>query len=327
MTESNTGTATADRIRLGVSACLLGERVRYDGSHKRDNYLVGTLARYFQLTPLCPETAIGLGTPREPMRLVRDPDGVTRAMGIVHVEQDFTARLVEYAELAASELAGICGYVFKQASPSCGPAGVAVYAAGHAGPPRYDGRGVYARVLQERLPLLPAVDEGDLGVAALRENFIQRVFVCQRWQQQMAAGITAYGLVEFHTQHKLLIMAHSHAGLRRLGQLVAQADRRSVSSVAADYAVALTEVLRQPATPRGHTNVLQHLLRYLKGALGALDEHSVLDAIERYRIGELPRIVPLVLLQHFFTRYPDAYAARQCYLHPHPHELLLLAGG
>lgn len=309
------------KIPIGVSSCLLGAEVRYDGGHKRDAYIVGTLGRHFEFFPVCPEMAIGLGAPREPIRLVAGGDGAPRAVGVRNADMDVTERL----EAVGRETAGrLCGYIFKSKSPSCGMARVKVY--GDGAMPRHDGRGVYARALMEALPLLPVEEEGRLGDPLLRENFIERMFVYRRWQELTAAGLTAAGLVDFHSRHELLAMAHSQAAYRRLGRRVAQTGTLPLAQLAAEYFADLMESLQRKATRQSHTNVLQHLMGYLKKALDAGDKAELLQCLDAYRLGRVPLIVPITLLKHHFRRHPHAYVARQYYLEPHPEELMLRNG-
>lgn len=313
----------APRIRIGISACLLGQEVRYDGGHKRDSYILGTLGRYFGFVPLCPEVAIGLGVPRETIRLVRDASGELRAVGTRNPRLDVTERLADHGRQASAQLAGISGYLLKKDSPSCGMERVKVYEAHKPGPARHAGRGIYAGEIMARLPLMPVEEEGRLGDPLLRECFLERVFVYHRWQGVQAQGFTAQKLVDFHTAHELLVMAHSHAGLRRLGRLVAEAGARPPDLLAADYARELMAILKRPARRGGHVRVLHHLMRRLQRALEPQDRQELQHLIERYRLGRLPLIVPLTLLQHYLNRHPDPSIAHQHYLNPHPDELML----
>ncbi|MCP5448412.1 MAG: DUF1722 domain-containing protein [Chromatiaceae bacterium] len=309
-----------EKVQVGVSSCLLGEEVRFDGGHKRDAYLTGTLASYFDFVPFCPEAAVGLGIPRQPIRLVRRGVSV-RAVGVKTPELDPTDQLAAYAETTTGQLSHISGYIFKKASPSCGMERVKVY--NEKGMPEQNGVGIYAGVLMQRLPLLPVEEEGRLGDAVLRENFIERVFVYHRWQQMMRDGLTASGLVDFHSDHKYLILAHDQEAYRQLGRLVADAGKGDLERLAADYATLLMQTLKRPATTRQHVNVLQHLLGYLKKHLDTLDREELLETIEQYRQGLLPLIVPITLIRHHFRRNPDPYVLRQYYLSPHPKELML----
>ena len=309
------------RIRVGISSCLLGATVRYDGGHKRDAYITGTLARYFEFVPLCPEVAIGLGTPRPPIRLVRS-DGETRVRGKADRSRDVTEALRDYARSTASRLTGeISGYIFKRASPSCGMERVKVY--GENGMSAGRGTGAYAGALMAAMPLLPCEEEGRLGDPDLRENFIERVFVFDRWRKLVRAGLTPSGLVEFHTTHECLMLAHNQAAYRRMGRLVARAGEPGLEGLAAEYARELMTALKRRATRGRHANVLEHLFGFVSRHLDSADRAEMVDVLADYRAGLLPRLVPVTLLEHHFRRHPNAYVERQVYLEPHPKELLL----
>lgn len=309
---------TLERIRIGISSCLLGAEVRFDGGHKRDAYLTETLARYFEFVPVCPEMAIGLGVPREPIRLVRGPQGI-RAVGARDSSRDFTDRLETYGRRMAAELKGLCGYVFKRASPSCGMERVRVYSP--FGTPAGQSAGVYARAFMAANPLLPCEEEGRLADAALRENFIERVYVYRRWQDLLRGGLTPARLVAFHTEHKFQVLAHSQAAYRRLGRLVAEAGRRPMEALAREYAAELMGALKRRATRRAHANVLQHLLGYVSERLDAQDRQELVGLIERYRQGIVPLVAPLTLLEHHLRRHRVPYLERQHYLNPYPEAL------
>ncbi len=311
-----------DRIRIGISSCLLGEKVRYDANHKLDAYISGTLSQFFEFVPACPEVAIGMGVPRPPIRLVGNPER-PRACGVRDASLDVTEALTAYGRRMALELEGISGYIFKSKSPSCGVARVKVYG---GGAPSSRGVGIYAREVMARNPLLPVEEEARLGNAVLRENFIERVYAYHRWLTVCAQGITPAKLVAFHTDHKLILMAHGPVYYRALGRLVADAGARANRALYEDYAVGFMDALKHLATRKRHTNVLMHLMGYLKKQLDAEDKAELLEVFEAYRTGLVPRIVPLTLLQHHFRRHPTPYVARQLYLHPHPRELMLLNG-
>ncbi len=321
-TEAQTGTddVLIDKIRVGISSCLLGQEVRFDGGHKRDTYVTGTLSGYFDFVPVCPEAAVGLGIPRQPIRLVQRNDSV-RAVGVKTPDLDPTDELAAFGRRTAEQMHDISGYILKNRSPSCGMERVKVY--GEKGMPQNNGVGIYAGELMKSLPLLPVEEEGRLGDPVLRENFIERVFVYHRWQQLMCAGLSARRLVEFHSDHKYLILSHSQETYRQLGRMVAEAGKADLAALSADYISRLMTALKRPATPRQHVNVLQHLLGYLKEQLDTLDREEMLETIEQYRRGLLPLIVPITLIRHHFRRHPDPYVMRQFYLSPHPKELML----
>jgi uncharacterized protein YbgA (DUF1722 family)/uncharacterized protein YbbK (DUF523 family) len=313
----------APKIRLGISSCLLGQKVRFDGNHKHDSFITGTLGQFFEWVPVCPEVAIGLGIPRPPIRLTGSPAS-PRAVGVKDATIDVTDKLAAYGKRQAHALENLSGYIFKSKSPSCGLERVKVYRA--AGAPAANGRGIYADAFLSAQPWLPAEEEGRLGNPRLRENFIERVFVYRRWQELVARGLTASRLVEFHTQHKLALMAHDVEACRALGRLVAQAGNRHLKTLATDYISRLMEALKRPATLARHANVLMHLMGYLKKNLDAADKAELLELIHAYRRGETLLVAPLTLFLHHFRRFPDPTIMRQTYLHPDPHELLLRGG-
>jgi uncharacterized protein YbgA (DUF1722 family)/uncharacterized protein YbbK (DUF523 family) len=313
-------------IRIGISSCLLGELVRFDGQHKRDAYITGTLAAHFTFVPVCPEVAIGLGVPRQPIRLVADGAAPPRALGVRDPALDASAALRAYGRRMAAELDDLSGYLFKRASPSCGMERVKVYRP-EGGAPSVRGVGIYAEAFMAAQPLLPVEEEGRLGDPTLRENFIERVYAYHRWRALLAAGLSPARLVAFHECHKLALLAHGAEPGRRLGRLVAEAGRRPLAGLREAYGAAFMALLRRKATPRSHANVLQHLQGYLKRVLDAGDKAELGETIEAYRTGQVPLIVPLTLLKHHFRRHPHPYVAGQTYLESHPAELLLRSGG
>ncbi|MDH5512690.1 MAG: DUF523 and DUF1722 domain-containing protein [Gammaproteobacteria bacterium] len=321
MTKSTVAHGT--KIRLGISSCLLGQKVRFDGNHKHDSFLTGTLGEYFEWVPVCPEVAIGLGIPRPPIRLVGSP-GSPRAVGVKDDTLDVTDRLASYGRQQSRQLDDLCGYVFKSKSPSCGMERVKIYQ--RAGIPAKSGRGIYAEAFLSAQPWLPAEEEGRLSDPRLRENFIERVFVYRRWQEHTAHGLTAARLVEFHTRHKLALMAHDVEAYRALGRLVAQAGRRNLKETGQEYLARLMQALQRLATPARHANVQMHLMGYLKKHLDSDDKAELLGMIHAFRRGEVPFAGPLTLLRHHFRRHPDPYIAAQTYLNPDSRELLLRGG-
>ncbi len=310
-----------EKIRIGLSRCLLGDNVRYDGGHQQDRYITDTLGRYFEWVPVCPEVEYGLPVPREAMRLVGDPASprlVTVRSGIDH-----TDGMRRWAEGKLDELAGegLLGFIFKSKSPSSGMAAVKVYTA--AGMARKAGVGIFAGAFMARFPQIPCEEDGRLHDPFLRENFIERIFVFKRWTDAWHESRSLRTLVDFHSDHKLLIMAHSPAHLTRLGRLVANPERRPLQDIAAEYIALLMEGLKPIATARKNTNVLQHMAGYFKKSLSPGDKEELLGTIGNYHRGMVPLIVPIVLLQHYVRMYDEPYLKRQVYLHPHPLELML----
>jgi uncharacterized protein YbgA (DUF1722 family)/uncharacterized protein YbbK (DUF523 family) len=310
------------KLRVGVSACLLGQKVRYDGQHKRDTFLVDVLGEFVAWVPVCPELEVGMGVPREPIRLV----GAATAPRLVAERSgaDHTAAMRRYAEARVEELSRLelSGFVTKKDSPSCGLARVRIYPE-KGGPPRRDGVGAFARVLVERLELLPVEEEGRLQDPALRESFIERIFAYARWKEAVAAGMRRGDLVAFHTAHKLALLAHSPAAYRRLGALVAGMAKGSIAPILEEYGRGFMEALRVPATRGRHVNVLQHMLGYFRETLPRDDRKELEEVVRDYERGLVPLVVPQTLLRHHVRRQGVEYLAGQTYLDPDPKELML----
>jgi uncharacterized protein YbgA (DUF1722 family)/uncharacterized protein YbbK (DUF523 family) len=310
--------------KVGVSACLLGHQVRYDGGHKRDAFIVGPLSEYLDYIPLCPEAAIGLGIPRPTIRLMGEIER-PRLVGSSDPTLDVTEKMESYAKRQVDELADLCGFILKKGSPSCGMERVKVFNAAGTRAER-KGSGLFARILMQRRPLLPVEEEGRLNDALLRENFINRIFVLHRWQGLMREGLSAARLIEFHTTHKYLVMAHSQAAYQRLGRLLANLSRRDLTDIADRYIAELMHALRRRVSRKRHVNVLQHIMGYLKREIDRGDKAELIDSIESYRRGETPLVVPVTLLRHYFRRHPDPYMEKQLYLRPYPDKLGLRNG-
>jgi uncharacterized protein YbgA (DUF1722 family)/uncharacterized protein YbbK (DUF523 family) len=308
-------------IRIGISSCLLGEGVRFDGGHKKDSFLTGTFGRFVEWVPVCPEVECGLGTPRESMRLVSTDLGVRLLTGKTRI--DHTGQMACYSEGRVEELAseGLCGYVLKKDSPSCGMERVKIY--GTAGMAVKSGRGIFAAKLLDRFPSLPVEEEGRLSDPRLRENFVERVFAYSRLRELFRGKWTVGALVAFHTAHKLILMAHSPDAYRRLGRLVARARGVPAKDMERRYTEAFMAALTIIATPSRHANVLQHMVGYFKNRLDAAAKAEVLASIEDYRATLVPLIVPLTLLRHHVRVHDVSYLAGQLYLQPHPKELML----
>ncbi|MEJ2463491.1 MAG: DUF523 and DUF1722 domain-containing protein [Candidatus Thiodiazotropha sp.] len=305
--------------KVGISACLLGHQVRYDGGHKRDAFIVGPLSQHMAFVPICPEMAIGLGIPRPTIRLMGAIEH-PRLVGTADVGFDVTQKMEHYAERQVAEFGDLCGYILKKDSPSCGMERVKVFndKGTHA---ERKGSGVFARILMQRLPLLPVEEEGRLNDAVLRENFVNRVFVMQRWRTLLEQGLTPARLIEFHTAHKYLVMAHSQAAYQRLGRLLSNLAQGELTEIAEVYSEELMHTLKRRVTRKRHVNVLQHIMGYLKKRIDGGDKAELSQSIEAYRRGETPLIVPITLLRHYFRRHPDAYMEKQIYLRPHPDKL------
>lgn len=310
------------KIPVGISSCLLGEKVRFDGQHKRDVFVEKTLGAYFEFRPFCPEVAIGLGVPRQPIRLVARDDGL-HCVSIVDAELDYTAALNACADEQTHWQRDLCGYILKSASPSCGMERVKVY---ESAPGRRDGVGIYAAALMRHFPDLPVEEEGRLGDPLLRENFIQRVHVMWRWREMERQGLSVAALLSFHARHKLILMSHSIEAYRNLGPLIAGATGENLAEVAAQYFSALMTALKEPASRGRHVNVLQHIQGYLRPHLDAEGRQELGEVFARYQRGEVPLIVPVTLLNHYFRRFPNAYIRDSWYMQPYPAGLSLQNG-
>lgn len=322
MVNDDNSNAQEIRIRVGVSSCLLGQEVRYDGGHKLDRYIANTLGRFFEFVPVCPEVEMGLPTPRESMRLVGDagsPRLIAPKSGADH-----TGRMQEWARgrLDELEVVGLHGFIFKKDSPSSGLYRVRVY--DQHGMPQPNGTGIFPRAVMERFPLLPVEEEGRLHDLPLRENFIEKVFTYFRWTQMLEHDPTPGGLVRFHTGHKLTLMAHSPQHYRSMGRLVARAGSAPWDELAGEYGRSLMEGVSVLGTAGKHVNVMQHLMGYLKDELLSEDKLELLGLMEEYRQGLLPLVVPLTLLKHHLNRHvvPE-WVHQQVYLNPYPKELML----
>ncbi|MBN2217540.1 MAG: DUF523 and DUF1722 domain-containing protein [Pirellulales bacterium] len=308
-------------IRIGISTCLLGECVRYDGGHKHDPFITGTLGRWFEWVPSCPEVAIGLGVPRPTIRLERPDDEVRLVMP--QRGDDLTERMRDYARRRVRELAGedLCGYLLKKQSPSCGMERVKVHQA--RGAPRRDGVGLFAEELLAQLPNLPVEEEGRLHDPPLRENWVERVFAYRRLKELFAGRFSIGRLVDFHTRHKFLLLAHSPAAYQRLGRMVASAKSIPRAQLRDEYESAFMTALAAIATTRKNTNVLHHIVGFFRDEIDRPSREELLERIEDYHRGYVPLVVPLTLVNHYVRMLDVPYLRDQVYLNPHPKELAL----
>ncbi len=319
--------AVSEPIRIAISACLLGKEVRFDGGHKHDHFLTDGFGRYVEWVPFCPEVEIGMGIPREPVRLVR-VDGAFRLVGTRSLE-DWSERMRRHTRKRVKGLGDVHGVVFKKDSPTCGMLRVKVYPEGalhgqkDLGSPGRDGVGLFASAYLEAHPLIPAEEEGRLNDARLRENFVERVFAYRRLRTLLDERFSVGRLVAFHAAHKYQLLAHSPVGYKELGKLVARAKEVKVSELKEAYAAGFMKALAAPATKRRNTNVLEHILGHFKKLISAGDKEEALALIRDYQHGLVPLVVPLTLLQHFLRQSEDAWLAAQTYLQPHPKELML----
>ena len=309
-----------NQINIGISSCLLGENVRFDSGHKFNAYIANVLSPFFHFVSFCPEVSIGLGIPRQAIRLV-DKDQQIKCVGTKDETLDVTERLDQCARDQHSWHRQLSGYIVKKDSPSCGMERVRVY---RDKMPTRDGRGLYTRRLMESFPYLPVEEEGRLGDAVIRENFIQRVFIYHRWQQLMAGEVSWSQLSEFHARHKYIYMSHNQKKARELGKWLAEHHQLAIGELCQQYLAQMMDLLKIKATKKNHVNTLKHIQGYLKNYLSRSDKQELEQAVESYRQGLLPLIVPITLLRHHFMHHPQQYITRSYYMQPHPKELMLL---
>lgn len=312
---------TDELIKIGISSCLLGHPVRYNGGHKLDRYIRDTLGEYMHFVPVCPEVECSLTTPRETMCLVGDPENprlLTSRSGI-----DLTNRMQQWITRRLRSLAkeDLCGFIFKKKSPSCGLMRVKVYNA--KGIPESKGSGLFAKAVTDRFPYVPVEEEGRLHDPMLRENFIECIFAFKRWRTLRAERKSVGNLVTFHTREKLLLLSHSPRHYREMGKLVAAGKQQPLEMLFDTYEKYFLEALRLKTTPAKNVNVLHHILGFFKKGLSADEKQEMLELVGDYRAGHVPLIVPITLINHFVRKYRQSYLARQTYLKPHPIALKL----
>ena len=310
-----------DKIRIGVSACLLGQPVRFDGGHKHDRYLTDTLGEYLDFVPVCPEVESGFSIPRETLRLVGDPEAPRLVTSRTNI--DHTDRMLGWSEKRVRELEAenLCGFIFKSDSPSSGLMRVKVY--NPKGMAEKKGVGLFARTFTRHFPLLPVEEEGRLNDPKLRETFIEQIFTLKRWRETLAQGQSMKNLVDFHTRHKLLMLSHSPANARLMGKLVADGKQMLIQAVYARYESILIETLRMKSTLKKNLNVLEHILGFFKNQLSSDEKQEMLEIFDRYHNEFVPLIVPVTHLNHYVLKIGEPYLKQQVYLNPHPIALKL----
>ncbi|MGD9240997.1 MAG: DUF523 and DUF1722 domain-containing protein [Desulfobacterales bacterium] len=309
------------RVRLGISSCLLGNSVRWNAGHKMDRFLTNTLGQFVDYVPVCPEVEAGFGVPRESMRLVGDPENPR--LITFKTKTDQTDRMLDWAKKRVKELENedLHGFIFKSDSPSSGMIRVKVYT--EKGMPVKKGVGMFAREFMAHFPLIPAEDDGRLNDARIRENFIERIFSLRRWRETIAKGKSMGRLVDFHTRNKLLILSHSPKHYSVMGKLVAEGKKMPMKELYMQYEATLMASLTFKTTPKKNLNVLQHLMGYFKKQLTKDEKQELLDVFNQYRQEFVPLIVPITLINHYVRKYDQQYLKLQTYLNPHPVELKL----
>ena len=310
----------SEKPKLGISQCLLGDKVRYDGGHKLNHYLHDILGQYVEWVPVCPEVECGLPVPRESMHLEGNPENprlITTRTGIDHTE-----KMLEWTikKLKNLEKETLCGFIFKTKSPSSGMRDIKIYS--DKSMTVKMGRGIFAGAFMNQFPMIPVEDEGRLNDPGLRENFIERIFVFFHWKK-MTKIKSVNNLIRFHTDHKLLLMAHSPQDLKDMGKIVANINKNNQEDLFNRYLTILLTAMKKIATIKKNVNVLHHIMGYFKKILSGDEKQELLDVIEQYHKNQVPLIVPVTLLNHYVRKYDEHYLKRQYYLHPHPLELLL----
>ena len=308
-------------LRIGISRCLLGDEVRFDGGHKRDTFLTKTFSQFVEWIPVCPEFEAGLGIPREAMRLVGTPEAPR--LITIKTKNDHTSLMSNYAKKRVRELTSmdLDGFIFKKDSPSCGVDRVRIY--NDAGMPNRKGNGLFARQFIDKNPLVPVEEEGRLNDPTIRENFVVRVFCFHRWRVLNQQKMSRRALIQFHAQHKFLLLAHSRSHYQKLGRLVANSKQYSPTELTFEYGTLFMDAFKTKATVRKHVNVLQHLSGYFKKHLSSPERHELSMVIQDYHRGLTPLIVPMTLILHYVRLYQVDYLLDQVYLNPHPKELML----
>ncbi len=310
-----------EKIKIGISSCLLGNKVRWDGDHKQDRFITDTLGEYLEFVAVCPESECGLGTPRETLRLEGDPE--TCRLVTWKTKIDHTDPMIAWSEEKLNELAekDLCGFIFKSKSPSCGLERISVYS--NTSVPLKQGIGIFARAFMKRFPRLPVEDDGRLHDPKLRENFIETLFTLKRWRDILSHEKQIKHLIDFHTRNKLLILSHNQSIYRRMGKLVATGASIGVDDLYDQYELMLLDALRGNTTVKKNINVLMHLMGYFKKDISTDEKQELLDIIDQYRKSEVPLIVPTTMINHYARKYHQPYLKSQTYLHPHPVSLKL----
>ncbi|SFC39905.1 YbgA family protein [Pragia fontium] len=312
------------KIPIGVSACLLGEQVRFDGGHKRFDFLCDDLAPYVDLQPICPEMAIGLPSPRPALRLIQQGNDISLVTSRDNTI-DYTDKMQAFSVAKAPQLSQLSGFIVCAKSPSCGMERVSVYS------PKGDsaqklGVGLFTAQLMKTLPWLPVEENGRLNDPLLRENFIIRIFALRELNQLYASGLSKGALIAYHSRYKLLLLAHSQPEYRKIGPFVAAIDQMPIEAFFYAYRLQLMQLLAKPATRQNHTNVLQHIQGYFRRYLTATQRQALAELIDRYRLGTQPLLAPITLLKHYLAEYPDTYLSQQRYFDPYPEALRLRYG-
>ena len=311
-----------NKIKIGVSSCLIGEKVRWNGDHKQNHFVREILANYFEYVSVCPEMEVGMGVPRETVALYGNLE--KSRMISKKTQTDWTRPMNNYIKDRLKSLTqdDLCGYIFKSKSPSCGLGRIPVYSEFGSNKVRH-GSGMFAQAFTKAFPIVPTEDEGRLNDPRIRENFIVKVFSFYRLQALFKQNFSLGALVKFHTQQKFLLLAHSRKHYDTLGQLVAKSKSMGIEILKVKYGEVFMEALTFKATPKKNTDVLLHMMGFLKKILSKEEKKDIVSVIEDYRKQLLPLIVPITLIRHHVSKHKIEYLIGQAYLNPHPKELML----
>ncbi|MEZ2586064.1 YbgA family protein [Kluyvera intermedia] len=308
---------------LGISGCLTGATVRFDGGHKRMGFIMDELAEWVSFKPVCPEMAIGLPTPRPALRLVNTTTGDVRLRFSQARDQDMTDQMEHFAEDYLPSAADYAGFVVCAKSPSCGMERVRLYDE-HGNRGAKAGIGLFTAALQQRYPWLPIEEDGRLHDPVLRENFVARVFALHELNAMREKGLTRGAIIAFHSRYKLHLLAHSQPGYREIGPFIARIHEwDDLEAFFVAYREKLMAILQQPASRKNHTNVLMHIQGYFRKQLNDRQRAELREVIVNYHAGLLPILAPLTLLQHYLAEHPDEYLLTQKYFSPYPDSLRL----
>lgn len=310
-------------IKVGISDCLTGSKVRYDGGHRNNRFVKNKLSAFFQFVPLCPEVGIGLPIPRKTIRLIGDSEN-PQAVFSHDYGTDFTQPLKQFAEQHAKKLSQMSGYIFCKGSPSCGIERVKIYSDdANNKQTQGKGAGIFATHVQKLFPLMPVEDDGRLNDPLLCDSFIKRVYIYSEWKKLIEKKLTRNGFYQFHARHKLTLLAHCQKTYRELGPLVASINKNNHHEIAEIYIKKLMQGLKKVATRANNTNVLMHLQGYLKNKLERKDKAELRECILDYNKGILPILSPITLLRHHFNNNPNEYISRLSFFNPYPKELAI----
>jgi uncharacterized protein YbgA (DUF1722 family)/uncharacterized protein YbbK (DUF523 family) len=311
-------------IKVGISSCVLGERVRFDSGHKISNFVTKELDGYFSFVPVCPEVGVGMSVPRPTIRLVSNEERIA-LVETKNPDNDHTDNMLTYSENKVDELQSeqLCGYIVCAKSPTCGMERVKVYSKNNAAK---EGIGLYTRTLMEKMPWLPVEEDGRLNDPVLKENFITRIYCLNDFYESMGGEPTRGKIIAFHSRYKLTLMAHHPESYRSLGRLVADVASYEIDDFFNEYRLGLMKALQNRASRKNNTNVLMHLQGYFKRSLTGKEREELATVISDYRTGLLPLLAPLTLIKHYLNTYPDEYLQQQKYLEPYPQEMRLRYG-